>query len=60
MFTDEFHVNLASMGALYILREQGPGKRTTVENIQERLQKEGNALHVAGWVMYITRSARGY
>jgi hypothetical protein len=39
MFTDEFHVNLASMGALYILREQGPGKRTTVENIQDYKRK---------------------
>jgi hypothetical protein len=47
MFTDEFHINLASMGASYILREQGLEKRTAIENIQERPQREGNALHVA-------------
>ncbi len=48
MFTDEFHVDPASMGASFILREQGAEKRTATENIQERPQKEGNKLHVAG------------
>jgi hypothetical protein len=45
MFTDEFHVGLAAMGAAYILWEEGT--RTDSENIQERLAIEGNKIHVA-------------
>ena len=52
IFTDEFHIDPASTGASFILREAGPEKRTATENIQERPQREGNALHVAGWVTY--------
>ena len=36
------------MGAGYILREEGT--RENPENIQERPQKQGNKLHIAGWV----------
>jgi hypothetical protein len=36
------------MSALLILKEQEPGKRMAIENIQERLQWEENAVHVAG------------
>lgn len=50
MFTDEFHVDPAAMGAAYILREEGT--RTDSENIQERPAMEGNKIHVAGWVSW--------
>jgi hypothetical protein len=33
MFMDEFHVDLISMGASFILQEQGVEKRTAIENI---------------------------
>ena len=46
MFTDEFHVDPAAIGAAYILQEAGT--RTDSENIQERPQIEGNKVHVAG------------
>jgi hypothetical protein len=38
------------MGAKWILREQS--KREDEENIQQRLAKEGNKLHVARWVTW--------
>ena len=47
-FTDEFHVDPSSIGAGYVLREEGTAEDS--ENIQERPAKEGNKLHVAGWV----------
>ena len=47
-FTDEAHVDPSSMGAGYILREEGT--RENPENIQERNHKQGNKLHIAGWV----------
>jgi hypothetical protein len=52
IFTDEFHVDPAFTGASYILREQRAEKRTAIKNIQERPQKEGNKLYIAGWVTY--------
>lgn len=50
IFTDEFHIDPTSMGASYILRERG--QRTDEENIQQRPPKQGNQLHVAGWVSW--------
>ncbi|KAG4427311.1 hypothetical protein IFR05_017205, partial [Cadophora sp. M221] len=47
-FTDEAHVDPSSTGAGYILREEGT--REHPEDIQERPKKEGNKLHMAGWV----------
>ena len=36
------------MGAGFILREEGT--REDPDNIQERLKREGNKLHIAGWI----------
>ena len=47
-FTDEFHVDPASIKTGFILREEGT--RNDPDNIQEKPKKEGNKLHVAGWV----------
>ena len=47
-YTDEFHVNPSSMGAGYILREEGT--RENPKNIQERPKREGNRLYAAGWI----------
>ncbi len=47
-FTDEFHVDPALMKTGFILREEGT--RNDPDNIQEKPKKEGNKLHVAGWV----------
>jgi hypothetical protein len=47
-FTDEAHIDPSSMGQGSILRERG--HRYDVENIQERPEKTGVRLHVAGWV----------
>jgi hypothetical protein len=47
-FTDEAHFDPSSQQVGYILREEG--LRNKPENIQERGQKEGNKLHVAGWI----------
>jgi hypothetical protein len=33
MFPDEFHVDLTSRGASFIVGEQEPGKRIATENI---------------------------
>ena len=50
IFIDEFHVDPSSMGASYILRELV--RREDEENIQVRLAKIGNRLHVAGQVTW--------
>ena len=47
-FTDKFHINPSSISAGFVLREEGIAENS--ENIQERPKKEGNKLHVAGWV----------
>ena len=47
-FTDEFHIDPASIKTGSILREEGT--RNDPDNIQEKPKLEGNKLHVAGWV----------
>jgi hypothetical protein len=47
-FTDEAHIDPTSNSQGYILREQGT--RNNTENIQERGEKKGVRLHVAGWI----------
>ncbi len=47
-FTDEAHIDPSSLRVGTILRERG--HRYDPENIQERPEKTGVRLHVAGWV----------
>ena len=50
VFTDEFHLDPSSTCQGYILRERGT--REDPDNIQERGEKTGVKLHVAGWVSW--------
>lgn len=47
-FTDEVHVDPSLIKTGYILRERR--KRSGPDNIQGKRKKQGNKLHMAGWV----------
>lgn len=52
-FTDEAHIDPTSQGQGHILRERGT--RYNTENIQERGERKGVRLHIAGWVNWHTK-----
>ena len=54
VFTDEAHIDPGSTAQGWILREQGT--RYDAENIQERGSKQGNKLHMAGWINWYQKS----
>ena len=55
LFTDEAHIDPGSRAQGRILREQGT--RYDPENIQERGSKQGNKLHIAGWINWYEKSS---
>lgn len=52
-FTDEAHVDPSLMKTGRILREEGT--RTDPDNIQEKPKKQGNQLHIAGWINWYAK-----
>jgi hypothetical protein len=55
-FTGEAHIDPTSNSQGYILREQGT--RNNTENIQERGEKKGVRLHVAGWINWHAKAEK--
>lgn len=55
-FTDEAHIDPSSNSQGYILREQGT--RYDTENIQERGEKKGVRLHIAGWINWYRKAEK--
>lgn len=56
IWTDEAHIDPTSLRPAYILREEG--SRTAPENIDQRPEKKGVKLHIAGWVNYFGKSEK--
>jgi hypothetical protein len=55
-FTDEAHIDPTSNSQGFILREQGT--RNNTENIQERGEKKGVRLHIAGWINWHAKAEK--